>query len=288
MRKARLLLLFLPGAIAAQQVDVYRYDVRQHVRSSTMFEAAPQKPESVVIARAISGKSFSRIDYTAPAMVAGPLSHQAGDYMLTDSTGARLVSPARKTVTVLDPSRLGNLLGDMFAGMPMEVGITITDDTVRVDSLGPGGTVQGRATNRWRTYTAFRLNMTMAGESMSMSQRHTTDYWFTNDVDVLNNPAIMLSAADSVGKGPMQRVMELTMQAVRRLPRGFPMRSTTAIVIENPMGGSNEAVVTAEVINLRRDRADASLFRVPPDYKVQQLSELLKQVMDSARAGRPQ
>jgi hypothetical protein len=274
MRATAALIVVLAGSLPAQQVDVYRLEIVQRAHADPRFAGSAGVPDSTV-ASAIVTRGSSRMEYRGAAPSMDPLQRRPGDYMLHDSSGTRHVSPSAKTVTVFDVAAMTSSLGGRTAQMS-GMDISISDDSVRVDSLGPGEVIQGQPTARWRTYMTMRMNMSMPGHTVTMVQQHTIEYWFATELPFLDNPVISRPKATEPLTGPFGRLAQRNNEIAGRLPNLLPLRSRTTIRVENPASGPIETSMTAEVINLRKERADRSIFLVPPDYTVQRMTDFTK------------
>ncbi len=112
-----------------------------------------------------------------------------GDYMLIDSASTVIADPDSKTFTDLVPH------GDASAiTRATNLGTTVKDVNVSVDSLGDGEAIDGRPTRRYRVKTTYAVVVDVSGVAglseippRRVDMTQTVDYWL---VDVRDLPSI--------------------------------------------------------------------------------------------------
>ena len=199
-----------------------------------------------------------------------------GDHgvVIIRSSGAELVilDPDKKQYMSIKPLEMASGARQMMES----VGGSITFDTaassVRADSLGPGPTIDGHNTLRYRLSVHTKLRIAMMGQDQTVESQAVSET--DNAVDLpefrsVVGPAaglrdMMQSMAQTVGVP--KDFMDQAMKAGQRV-RGFPLHSEKQTTSITPRGTLTISE-TSDAKNVRRVSIPDSTFAVPADYKL--------------------
>jgi hypothetical protein len=198
-------------------------------------------------------------------IVAGREGFAAGDYLLTDPDGLRVlvVSPARRSFREVSAADLARQAG-------RRVRVTISEPRVRVDTLAaepadaPGATPA--LSRRLHVERAFALHAKILFVSQRARLTEQTDYWVSDAVRDLPVPVLWfftdMSRAISAGDADLAR---RTQEAERGARRGV-VRSRSVVVREGTDGRQVSEAET-RVADVRRGAAPAERFVLPAGYR---------------------
>jgi hypothetical protein len=198
-------------------------------------------------------------------IVAGREGFAAGDYLLTDPDGLRVlvVSPARRSFREVSAADLARQAG-------RRVRVTISEPRVRVDTLpaepGDAAGASPAPSQRLHVARAFALHAKVLFVSQRARLTEQTDYWVSDAVRDLPVPVLWfftdMSRAISAGDADLAR---RTQEAERGARRGV-VRSRTVVVQE---GNDGRQVSEAEtrVTDVRRAATPAERFLLPAGYR---------------------
>jgi len=273
------------ASLSAQQVPAYEYDFVSRVRMPQQM-GMPPRDTTARVAHVVTTATALRMDAPRSSQVT-PIGD--ADYTLFDGTTVRSISNATRTITVMGGPEVLSAMGQMTQMMP--VSMKLSDVSSTADSLGPGETLLGMPTSRWRTTTAVTLTFSAMDQSIPMRQRFVTEYWvgpmLQGALDPRSAEVKLESTNDSSALSELTRIM---VQSTRRLPKGLVLKSVTAMTLVADMpeaGMSMQSEVSAEIQNLRRVQVDPHLFDVPAGYKVVSFADRMREAMDSLRSALP-
>jgi hypothetical protein len=207
--------------------------------------------------------------------------YSKGSYTLSDSTGMIVVQPATKTFFSLSTDMANSAQSMMRStGMSMK----LADVTVKLDTLGDGGTIDGRATQHYRLTASYSVTIDMSGMGIDVSalggmampaikNEAVTEYWIDRVASV---PAIALGpfgmdeGSKSAGVGAMTMTKELTEKmaaASAALPAGLRVRTTTRLKMSGlPDGSTSSSGNTTELSGIKAVDVDLSQLVLPAGY----------------------
>lgn len=199
-----------------------------------------------------------------------------GDHgvLIVRSSGAELVmiDPDKKQYISIKPLEMASGARQMMESM----GGSMTFDTassVHVDSLGPGPTIDGHNTLRYRLAVHTKIHIAMGGQDQTVENQSVLETENAVDLDDLKLSHIvgtgglrdtMQSLAQTVGLP--KDFLEQATKAGQRV-KGFPLHSerhTTSITSRGTLTSSE----TSDTKNVRRASIPDSTFAVPADYKL--------------------
>ena len=153
-----------------------------------------------------------------------------------------LVHSGAKQVMFVRPDDKRVISMDSAGGSPMEamqgmMQMTVIDTSSRVEALGPGETVMGFSTRKYRVQRAYTMRMTMMGRPIDIRNESVARLHVSNDIGALDRgfDAFARSFANATGNsagGP--DAMRVISALNRGVPKGFVVlqeeetRSTTA------------------------------------------------------------
>jgi hypothetical protein len=200
-----------------------------------------------------------------------------GSYTLSDATGMVVVQPATKTFFSVS-AELGTHVQDMM-GMTMKM----TDISVKIDTLGDGGAVDGHPTQRYRVTAGYNMSIDMSGMGIDVSalggmampamrSETVTEYWIARVPDV---PTIALGplgldagpGASGAVQAPMMKEFTEKMAAANSaLPAGLRLRTTTRMKMSGLPGGGSTSGSTTELSGIGPTDVDLSRLVLPEGY----------------------
>jgi hypothetical protein len=254
-----------PRGAAAQPVDAVQYTF--HLTSAETDPRGRRTAEPAFVGRVqVAGTNVGgavppdlavRVD-----IVAGRDGYPAGDYVLTDADGARLlvVSPARGTVREVSS-------GDAFRQAGRRVRVAITDPEVRVDTLPPGDAAGAPpAARRLHVVRTFVLQLRVLFMRQRSRVTERTDYWLSDAWRDVPNPLFwFFTEANRAVSAGDAALAARTVAAERGVRRGV-VRTRTHVVLE---GDDGRQVSEAEswITDVRHVAVDAARFAVPAGYR---------------------
>ena len=211
----------------------------------------------------------------------------ADAYTILDGPGRRvlMVMPERRQFMEIrfDDTTTQALMTGMAASAT-----TITDVSVKGESMGAGGEVNAMPTKRYRLTTAYSYRDGGSGPSAGTGKmRVVEDYWVSDRlagvIDPLEQVGRALGGRGGFGASPFAAVGGTSLGALlekraaeqRRLFRGMPARTVTTTTDVSAGGERTETRTTTEVADVVRGDLDAALFRVPEGYTRFDMRQLL-------------
>jgi hypothetical protein len=191
-----------------------------------------------------------------------------GWYMLMTSASPKLtiVNPVAKTATVMDPAGTESAM----AGMKMDV----TNATSKVEELGPGETILGFTTRKFRVTNGYTVNMTVAGQTMS-SQTQSVSTMDVSEQLGATAPAFQnfgerfANAFVGLGGNGMKQLMELN----GKLPKGLAL-SQEQVVTATVMGRSTTTTSRMRVTSFERGGVEPAVFVLPAGLTTRTMMQL--------------
>ena len=208
-------------------------------------------------------KGNSRIDFVESMAPSGMMS--TGTYMIT--SGAKqtvtLVDPAKHQYTVIDLAELGKTASDMQSALGGMAKMEVSDVKVGLEDLGPGESLDGYATYKYRLTQSFTMNMTVMGRTMSTPSQSSTDIWVAPELDGLMDPSARPPQALSTG--PMAELMKQAVAAYSKMRKGLMLKRVSTT--EGGTGArKHTSVMTTTITNVKKVAISPSVFEVPAGY----------------------
>lgn len=228
--------------------------------------------------------NYSRIDFTQSMAPGGMMG--TGTYMITNAATKTVtqVDPAKRQYTVIDLGELGKSATEMQSAMRGVAKTEVSDVKVNIEDLGPGETLDGYATYKYRLTESFVLNITVMGHTMSNPSLSTTDLWIAPALDGLMDPRTRPSASPATGM--MAELSTKITDAYAKVRKGLPIKSVRSS--ETGQGArKHTTIMTTTITNVKRTPISPSVFLVPAGYAKVEMMDAIGANADAARAHKP-
>ncbi len=205
----------------------------------------------------------SRIDFIESMSPSGMMS--TGTYMITNGGKQTVTSvdPAKHQYTVIDLAELGKTASDMQSALGGVAKMEVSDVKVGLEDLGPGESLDGYSTYKYRLTQSFTMNMTVMGHTISTPSLSSTDIWVAPELDGLMDPSARPPQALSTG--PMAELMKQAVAAYSKMRKGLMLKR-----VSTTEGGSgarkHTTVITTTITNVKKVAISPSVFEVPAGY----------------------
>ena len=262
-------MLVCHGALQAQaanpRTQAWLFTYASSVRSGGRAVGGTDLTLDVAVRNGVARVTFRGGALTALTGTRGALLVRAGDSLMT------AVNPDKREVFVLPAGQLGGAMGGMMGSVPMEV----SEVSSSVTPGGAGPRTEGHATRHVRIDQRF----TITGGTSTVRRAIRTEQRVELDVSASLSrldrgfEAFAEQVVRSSGLPPEARRQLRALQ--RSVPAGFPVRSVTSAL---SIAGTDTLATASEstISGLRREVVDTMSFVVPPDYRVTELSRLLR------------
>jgi hypothetical protein len=145
-----------------------------------------------------------------------------------------------------------NLLGGM-------VKMETSDVTAEMQPMGPGETIQGYSTLKYRLTTSFVSKTSVLWRKTKSRNTTTTDIWVAPQLVGLYNPA----SAASQGGGSSEFGRKIA-TAYAKVGKGAAIK--TVAQTQSTGDHASAMTMTMELLNIKRTRVPSSAFEVPKAY----------------------
>ncbi len=241
--------LSIPVSIAAGQAAPGK-NLAEDFRVTTSVQGLPDT--MVIMGHVVGSNDKMRIDLTSmgPNAQVSPLTAGGPISMIVTDSG--------RTISYLDLKRNqyvrvrpADMLAEAQKAGDVKMDFSATQATV--DSLGPGPTILGHPTLRYRVLTGMTMSMTAFGQAQSAKLSSTTEYLFATDIPGGLNPFSSLSGGDM-------------MKAIQsRLPKKTPLRASSSATVV-AQGQTRITNTHGVVTSVQWVSADPKVFEVPANY----------------------
>jgi hypothetical protein len=199
----------------------------------------------------------------------GPFSPGLHAVMIMRDSGREMVflNPDQKQYLSIKPVEMMQGMQKMLESMGGSMTVDTSVTRVSLDSLGPGPTIDGHPTLKYRLTAVMRMTMSMNGERNVLDNQSTQDIQTAIDLgdfsDLTTGVNRFTEFSQTMGfpKGYLDKLA-----ATHRKMRGFPLLSVKHSTI-SVNGTKRTAVETMETRNIKRVTVPDSLFVIPGDYK---------------------
>ncbi|HUR92780.1 MAG TPA: hypothetical protein VMY38_08935, partial [Gemmatimonadaceae bacterium] len=166
------------------------------------------------------------------------------------------------------PSRMMEQLREMMASLAEKPKMTFAVANIVVDTLGPGETISGFSTKRYKVRADISMTIEMMGEIVDESMHVESEGDYAEELADFSDPlkdtrGIQAMAAgmpwmDSTANAEMEKL-------VRAAPRGLALRQVDRVtgVTED---GAAPPVTTTRLSNIIRATFSSSVFAMPEGY----------------------
>jgi hypothetical protein len=271
-------------AAAAPRAFSPGYTYRMRI-SGQVTEANGKTKDFVVMSgRAMVTSKAGRLDIDEASKERGAMADKGG-YILYDPTSMMIVNPKEKQILKFTFDDLEKGMSALAANMP-GMRITITDVAVNLEKLGPGESLLGMATTKYRVTQDYKLAMKVAFMNRSSTEHIVQEYWMADQKSGFANPFARMGSMRAVGGGAFAELMSKTAEATARMGKGIPVKTVTTTTSTNDKGEKTTNVATMEVTELKAGNVDDALLVPPSDYQVMDVGAQTKAMAEQAEQNR--
>jgi len=257
------LLFVLSGAASAQS--------RPGVAFDQVIRTIRGNDSSTTIAHLIASGSDARMEMdSAPSgSPFAPVSMGKHAVIILREGGAQMfmLNTEKKEFISLRPIEMIQGAQKMMEGMGGSMVLDTSVSMLHVDSLGPGPTIEGHPTLRYRASMRMRLTISMMGEQQTVDTQSTYDVDATPDLTdfmgVVTTTSAFREMGESMGIG--KAFFDKAVPAAHRM-HGFPLHSVRQLTQSSSRGNGTSTEII-DVKNIRRMIVPDSAFVVPANYK---------------------
>jgi hypothetical protein len=181
---------------------------------------------------------------------------------LADSNTTYFVNPKEETVAEIDIDQLFGMLNavlDASAGM---VQLSFRDFTNEKLEEGPGETILGYETMRYKFRTGYTMTFKVLGIGRDNQISNENEFWCTDDLDDAGFSAWLRPDRFRTGNAEMDNMIRQTYSEVNCLP----LRSRVVSTTTGERGRTQTSTTLSEVTLLREESILGSTFEVPAGY----------------------
>ncbi len=202
----------------------------------------------------------SRMDMDQSMMAGGMMGK--GTYVIVKS-GSRtewMVDPDKRQYIEINIDSMAKFAADAQKSLGGMVKMETSDVTADVQPLGPGETIQGYATMKYRLTYGSTSTVSMLGRTKRTTNMTTSDMWVAPQLAGLFNPA---AGAASHAAGNSASAQKLA-AAYAKIGKGVPIKTVSQTQTTGDRASSMTS--TMELLNIKRGRVDPSVFEIPEGY----------------------
>jgi hypothetical protein len=201
----------------------------------------------------------SRMDMNESVMPGGFMGKGTSMILRSGTRNIWIVDPAKQQYIEINMDSVANFSLTSLNIMGGLVKMETSDATVDMQSMGPGETIQGYTTMKYRLTTSFTSTTSILGRKKRSKNTTTTDIWIAPQLAGLYNPA---SAASQGGGG--SELTQKTRAAYAKVGKGASIKT----VSQTQSTGDHASAMTAtmELLNIKHARVPSSAFEVPKGY----------------------
>jgi hypothetical protein len=225
-----------------------------------------------------------RMDYVEGMTPSG----QKGGYLLVQGATGNffIVNPKEKQAIKMTADGMGSGLGAMLNNPMLKM--TISNVSFRFIDLGAGESILGYKTRKVRTYYNSTVETKVLMITNKMQIADSTDQWIANvDFDPQNLEIFAKSFSSGVKSTNPDLAIEMAKYTKEYGRKGLALKRVTWSTITDKKGNVKGDTVTTEISDLKTGSLDASIFEVPKDYEIADMTQMaagLQAAMDSAKA----
>ena len=259
--------LLLAESSAAQSRPGLSFD--QTIQSVTFSASGIDTAKTEMHMTAAGGDARVDVKHGKIAENMGAFSPGSHAVMIMRDSGREMIflNPDQKQYFSIKPLEMMQGMQKMLESMGGSMTVDTSVSRVSLDSLGPGPTIDGHPTLKYRLTMVMRMTMSMMGESNVVDNQSTQDIQTATDLGDFSdlttgvNRFAELSQSAGFPKGYLDKLA-----ATKRKMHGFPLRSMKHSTV-SVNSTKRTAVETTEARNIQRVTVPDSLFAIPGDYK---------------------
>jgi hypothetical protein len=205
---------------------------------------------------------------------------QSGDYLLVTDNGrtVTIVNPRDREYSVTDAASFERIVATVMQALDLAtIDAKLSDAQVSGARLGPGDTIAGHPTERYRLKQEYSVRVGALGFKGD-AEYHVvmTDYWVAPSLRLMRNPVIEMLATTQTALAQQDRDFVRRSAVTRdRLFAGTPLRIIVVAGTADEAGGSKSkanartkaSTTTIEVSDVRTVDVDRTLLEVPQGYR---------------------
>ena len=246
-----------PATGAGLHAQGLTYDMKMTMQKGTT--ANPADAQIMMSGRGKYSDGNSRMDMDESIMPNGFMGK--GTYMILKN-GSRnewIVDPDKKQYFEINIDSVANFSMASMNIMGGLVKMETSDVTADMQPMGPGETIQGYATMKYRLTTNFTSTTSILGRKKRSKNATVTDVWVAPQLAGLYNPAS--AAAQGGGSSELGQKVGA---AYAKIGKGAFIKS----VAQTQSTGDRASAMTAtmELLNIRKTHVPSSVFEVPKEY----------------------
>ncbi len=187
-----------------------------------------------------------------------------GDYLIVDTSHVTVVHPAQREyfVVVLNGDSASRRLAALGAAAKL------SDDKVRIESLGPGDTVAGIPTQRFRLTVAFNMSIDAGVIQQRLGTESVTEYWVGTVPGLPNNPLLRSNGlGGSALTGMFKTLAARVDSAAAKMGSAIALRTAATTRVVLGPGQVIETEQSSVVSDLKQTGIDQSLLMIPAGFK---------------------
>ena len=166
------------------------------------------------------------------------------------------------------PSRMMEQLKEMMEAMTERPVMTFSVTNITVDTLGPGETISGFTTKRYKVSADIAMAIEMMGESVNESMHVESEGDYAEELSDYSDPlrdtrgfkslTSGMPWADSASTAEMEKLFLAA-------PRGLALRQVDRVTGATE-GGGPTPITTTRLSNIRRESVPLAMFAIPEGY----------------------
>ena len=271
-------------AAAAPRAFSPGYTYRMRITGQATDGKGKTKDYVVMSGRAMVTSKAGRLDIDEASKERGAMADKGG-YILYDPTAMMIVSPKDKQILKFTFDDLEKGMSALAANMP-GMRIAVTDVAVNLEKLGPGESLLGLATTKYRVTQDYKLAMKVAFMNRSSTEHIVQEYWMADQKSGFANPFARMGSMRPAGGGAFAELMSKTAEATASMGKGIPVKTVTTTTSTNDKGEKTTNVATMEVTELKAGNVDDALLVPPSDYQVMDVGAQTKAMAEQAEQNR--
>lgn len=247
MHRLHLIILALCLAVPLQAGVIYEFRMKSQGDAATMRgEAKVEGPRMRLELEEGDGVVF-----------------RDGSIVISEDRGSTMMvlDPKKKQFYRLSIEESVGAMRAMLSSMGGMVEMSVSDQKVEVERLGPGEAIDGYPTTKYRIDADYTLNLKALGMDMSQRIRSETTSWTTDRLD-RELASFLAFRTLRTGIEGLDELIEKQTGVVS----GFPLKTVTRSEI-TARGRTSTSTTTMTVTNIREAEVPASEFTVPDGYR---------------------
>jgi len=204
----------------------------------------------------------------------------SGDYLLVTDSGrtVTIVNPREREYSVTDAASFEHIVATVMQALDLAmIDAKLSDAHVSGSRLGPGDTIAGHPTERYRLRQEYSVRVGALGFKGDPEYHVVmTDYWVAPGFRLMRNPVIEMLSTTQTALAQQDRDFVRRSTATRdRLFSGTPLRIIVVAGTVDEVGASQPkanastkaSTTTIEVSDVRSADVDRGLLEVPHGYR---------------------